>query len=301
MDQETESFNTKRDLDGNKSSALMSALAKGAIGSAAGLAGAVTGLGAVAIVGPFAVEAFNLLIPNQRQNRVEKLLKIFSSKICNMSKEEVEQKFHTSEFLDVFEDCIYQAIRAVGDDRLKYLASVLEKSLTDEQIKHLQTKRLLSILAELNDVEVVILQSYGFRDINNSDFIKQHKSIFQNAVISHGASEEELEEHAIYMNYRDHLINLGLIGPKKLGSSQLYLTPLGNMLLKLLGRTETEELVIGISVSPVSAIRTAKEGLAKIEKDPKANSKTEKDSFRRSERQQEEELARKVVRGLRKL
>jgi hypothetical protein len=52
-------------LDTDKSSEIIGALAKGAIGSAV-TAGAVTGLGAVAIVGPFAVEAFNLLIQGNR-------------------------------------------------------------------------------------------------------------------------------------------------------------------------------------------------------------------------------------------
>jgi len=296
MNQESDVLARKSISDGSKSSDLISALAKGAIGSAVGLAGAVTGLGAVAIVGPLAVE----VIPNQRQNRVEKLLKIFSSKICNMSEEEVEQKFHTPEFLDVFENCIYQAIRTISDDRLEYLASILEKSLTEEQTKHLQTKRLLLILSELNDAEVIILQSYGFKNPNNSEFKRQHNSIFQNAHIPNRATEEEREEYSIYMSYRDHLINLGLIGPtaNKSGSSQLYLTPLGSMLLKLLGRKI--DLVIGTPISPVSAMLTAEEGIAKIEKDSKTKNQVEKDSFRRSQSQQERDLAEKVIRGLRR-
>jgi len=285
-------------LDTDKSSEIIGALAKGAIGSAVTIAGAVTGLGAVAIVGPFAVEAFNLLIPNQRQSRVEKLLKILSSTICNMSEKEVEQRFHAPEFLDIFEDCISQTVRAVSDDRLENLASVLEKSLTDEQIKYLQTKRLLSILSELNDVEVIILQSYGYMNPNTSEFRDQHKSIFQNAVIHHSASEEEQEENAMYINYKDHLINLGLIGPHRSGGSQLYLTQLGNMLLKILGRSETVELVIGTTVNPVTAMQTAQQGFLKIERDSKIKSQTENNRSLRSKRTQAKELVEKIIDGL---
>jgi hypothetical protein len=267
----------------------------------------------VPIVGPFAVEAFNLLIPNQRLNRVEKLLKILSSKICNMSEKDVEQRFQTPEFLDIvkqrlhtptpefldiFEDCISQAFRAVSDDRLENLASVLEKSLTDEQIKYLQTKRLLSILSELNDVEVIILQSYGYMNPNTSEFRDQHKSIFQNAVIHHSGSEEEQEENAMYINYKDHLINLGLIGPHRSGGSQLYLTQLGNMLLKILGRSETVELVIGTTVNPVTAMQTAQQGFLKIERDSKIKSQTENNRSLRSKRTQAKELVEKLIDGL---
>ncbi|MFM7574748.1 MAG: hypothetical protein ACKO4S_16700 [Snowella sp.] len=284
-------------LDADKSSEIIGALAKGAIGSAVTIAGAVTGLGAVAIVGPFAVEAFNLLIPNQRQSRVEKLLKILSSKICNMSEKEVEQRFHTPEFLDIFEDCISQAVRAVSDDRLENLASVLEKSLTDEQIKYLQNKRLLSILSELNDVEVIILQSYGYMNPNTSEFRDQHKSIFQNAVIHGDTSQKEQEENAMYINYRDHLINLGLIGPHRLGESQLFLTQLGKMLLKILGRSETVELVIGTTVNPVIAMENAEQGFLKMERDSKINNKPNDNPLGLSKSQQNRKLAEELFRS----
>jgi hypothetical protein len=213
-----------------------------------------------------------------------------------MSEKDVEQRFHTPEFLDIFEDCVSQTGRAVTDDRLENLASVLEKSLTDEQIKHLQTKRLLSILSELNDVEVIILQSYGY--MNPTEFRDQHKSIFQNAVIHHTASEEEKEENAMYINYTDNLINLGLIGPNRSGGSQLYLTQLGNMLLKILGRSETVELVIGTTVNPVTAMQTAKQEFSKIERDSKIKSQTENNRFHPSETTQARELIKKLMKGL---
>ena len=266
----------------DKSEEIISALARAAIST-------------VPIVGPFAVEAFNLLIPNQRQSRVDKLLKILSSKICNMSEKEVEQRFHTPEFLDIFEDCIFQTFRAVSDDRLENLASVLEKSLTDEQIKYLQTKRLLSILSALNDVEIIILQSYGY--MNPTEFRDQHKSIFQNVVIHDGTSQKEQEENAMYINYRDHLINLGLIGPHRLGESQLFLTQLGKMLLKILGRSETVELVIGTTVNPVIAMENAEHGFLKMERDSKINNKPNDNSLGLSKSQQNRKLAEELFRS----
>ena len=266
----------------DKSEEIISALARAAIST-------------VPIVGPFAVEAFNLLIPNQRLNRVDKLLKILSSKICNMSEKEVEQRFHTPEFLDIFEDCISQTFRAVSDDRLEDLASLLEKSLTDEQIKYLQTKRLLSILSEVNDVEIIILQSYGY--MNPTGFRDQHNSIFQNAVIYDTASEEEQEENAMYINYENNLINLGLIGPHCSGGSQLFLTQLGNMLLKILGRGETVEFVVGSTVNPITAMQAAEQGFLNIERDSKINNKVNDNLLGLSKSQQNRRLAEELLRG----
>jgi hypothetical protein len=167
--------------------------------------------------------------------------------------------------------------------------------LTDEQIKYLQTKRLLSILSELNDVEVIILQSYGY--MNPTEFRDQHKSIFQNAVIYDTASEEEQEENAMYINYTNHLISVGLIGPHQSGGSQLYITQLGNMLLKILGRSETVEFVIGSTVNPVTAMENAEQKFSKIERDSKINNKVNDNPLGLSKSQQNRRLADERLRG----
>jgi hypothetical protein len=128
---------------------------------------------------------------------MEKILQILSSKFCNISVEKFQKIWGTPEFLDIFEDCMNQGIRTTSDKRLEYLASVLEKSLTEGQIKHLQTKRLLSILGELNDIEIIILQSYGFRNSRESEFRIQHKDVFQHTILSQGSSEEEQGRHSL--------------------------------------------------------------------------------------------------------
>jgi hypothetical protein len=106
---------------------LVGAAIKGIIGITIAGTALISGLGAISLVGPFAAEAFNLLIPDQRQKRVEELLEILSASICNMDRKVVEQRFNSPEFLDIFEDSVHQAVRAVSKERLEYLASVLEK------------------------------------------------------------------------------------------------------------------------------------------------------------------------------
>lgn len=121
------------------------------------------GVASVPLVGSLAVELLNVTIPNQRQERVEKLLNILSSKVFDIDSKQLQERFNSSDFIDIFEDVLFQSVKATSSERLEYLASILEKSLTDEEIKHLQTKRLLSILGEINDVEVIVLQSYEFK------------------------------------------------------------------------------------------------------------------------------------------
>ena len=161
----------------------------------------------------------------------------------------------SDEFADIFDDVIYQAVRAISDERLEYLASILEKSLTEEQIKHLQIKRLLSI-------------------------------------------QDEREQKAMLQNYKDYLVNLGLIGLTHSSSnSTLFLTPLGGMLLKKIG-LEKKPTTIGNPISPLSGINAAETRYNKLKQEVD-KSKPVKDTFRKSEYQQAQDLAKKLLRGLR--
>jgi hypothetical protein len=235
---------------------------KVSIGTAIAGAAFISGWGAISLVGPFAAEAFNLLIPNQRQKRVEELLTILSANICSMDKKAVEQRFNSPEFLDIFEDCVHQAVRATSQERLEYLASVLKKSLSTEQIQHLKTKRLLSILSELNDIEIIILQSYNYDGCKNDEFKEKHKQIFKNDKwvqdVSESYREDYSEDYSMFLNYENHLISLGLIGPKDTRKNihQTYLTPYGGMLLKLVGVEKTIREAWGTAVSPLTAIQS---------------------------------------------
>ncbi|MFM7573952.1 MAG: hypothetical protein ACKO4S_12585, partial [Snowella sp.] len=83
-------------------------------------------IGQVPVIGSLTVELLNVTIPNQRQERIERLLNILSQKIFNISEEELQEKFNSIDFIDIFEDVLRQSIRATSDIRLQYLASVLK-------------------------------------------------------------------------------------------------------------------------------------------------------------------------------
>jgi hypothetical protein len=157
----------------------------------------------IPILGAFVVEALNTYIPDQRLERMEKILQILSSKLCNASMEEIQQRWETPEFLDIFEDCMNQGIRAISDERLEYLASVLENSLTEEQLQHHQTKRLLSILAELNDAEVIWLCIFLNRD---------HKTLLKYQEVLKQLQGNKVND-TFRENYETHMERLGLLKP----------------------------------------------------------------------------------------
>lgn len=255
-------------------------------------------IGGCGPLGSLAVELFNVTISERRRERYEKLRILLASKEFNMDYEELKQKFYSPEFADIFEDAIHQAVRALSDERLEYLASILEGSLTEEEIKHLQTKRLLSILGEINDVEIIILQSYELEKQRDKNFKEIHKSIFKYEFVTRKSTQDEREQNAMFQNYKDHLVNLGLIGLKNSHSnSKLYLTTLGGMLLKKI-KLEENPVALGNPLSPISGINTAearyKEIKQGIDKDKRVEESFSRSrSNRQTELQKERELARK--------
>lgn len=226
----------------------------------------------VPLVGSLAVELLNVTIPNQRQERIEKLLNIVASRVFDINLEDLEEKFHSSAFIDIFEDVLFQSVRATSNERLEYLASVIEHGIKDKELDYLQTKRLLSILAEMNDVEVIILQSYELRHKIDNNFKKKHQTIFACEYIADSEKSPEIRErNAMLKNYKNNLISLGLIGPPRMtvkshNESELYTTPLGYMLLKIISVTDSKE-GIGNPINPLDAINSAYYALEQKERE----------------------------------
>jgi hypothetical protein len=195
---------------------------------------------AIPVIGGLTVELLNFAIPNQRQERIETLLNILASRVFNISEQELKQKFQSTDFIDIFEDVLLQSVRATSQERLEYLASVLEKGLKEEDFDRIQSKRLLEILEKINDTEVLLLQYHALSQYEAEklrDFMNIRGRIFDN---------DDLQKKAMFDHYLDNLITLGLIDPcdcePKFSSNRQYIatddpicaTQLGYMLLQLI-------------------------------------------------------------------
>jgi len=170
-------------------------------------------VGAIPFVGPLAAEIVGAVIPNQRIDRIESLLKILESKITDEDKSKIKERIAKPESVDLIEDGFIQASRALSEERKEYIASLLKNSLTDEDLKHIEYKRLLSILGELNDLEVLILKSQTMyrRQSEDNEFWEKHEETLSAPGAHLGSSQEEIDEHTIYQTHKAHLASLGLL------------------------------------------------------------------------------------------
>jgi hypothetical protein len=172
-------------------------------------------VGAAPFVGPLVAEVVGTLIPNQRLDRIERLVKKLEAKVVELDQDRVQREFKNPEFVVLLEDGFVQASRALSGDRLEYLASLLKNSLSEERLSHLESKRLLALLSELNDMEVILLASH-MSENNwqiNPKFWEQHEAVLAPRATHFGSSDREFDEEAVYNSYRRHLVQLGLMKP----------------------------------------------------------------------------------------
>jgi len=119
----------------------------------------------------------------------------------------------TEEFNDLLEEGVIQASRALTDERREYIASLLKNSITNEKLTHIEEKKLLALLGELNDAEILTLKFYSLMADEKRKFAELHSDLFAPIDMSHGAPEENIDRGALRNSYRNKLMEIRLLEP----------------------------------------------------------------------------------------
>ena len=215
-------------------------------------------VGLIPWIGPLVAEVIGNLIPNQRIDRIDKYLRVLAEKVRMIEREQLESRFHDPGFIDLFEDSLHQVIKALTQERIEHIASLVKNSLSDEQAEYIRYKHLLGLLSELNDIEVLLLQSYSLLSPSKHEqFWEQHKDVLSNPIAVFSSPQEEIDKSVVHDSYKDHLVRLGLFRPRfvrprkdeppeldtKTGMVKAHgyeITPLGRLLVRHIDLDETE-------------------------------------------------------------
>lgn len=171
-------------------------------------------LGALPAIGPLIAEAVGTFIPNQKIDRLGAFMEALDAKLAQLERTVVEAAFRDPEFLDLLEDGFLQAARALSQERRDHIASLLKNSLTADGVRSLERKRLLSLLGELNDLEILILRYHASRtEADRTAFEKKHPVVKKPLPTSNSPAIEHQRE-ALYESYLLQLTRLGLLRPR---------------------------------------------------------------------------------------
>jgi hypothetical protein len=186
--------------------------------------------GLLPAIGPLAQEAINAIIPDYRMERVSDFLRILDEKVrtLEIDQERLGKRFTEGESLDLFEDGIQMAARALSSERKHQIAAVLAHSLSDDEVRYAHAKKLLNILRDLTDPEIVFLKAHSLRGEAQREFFRRHDSILRPASREIGGPRSEADRAAIEDAYEQTLMRLGLFAPR----GGRVVSPLGRLLLR---------------------------------------------------------------------
>jgi hypothetical protein len=169
-------------------------------------------LGAVPFFGPLLAEIAGTVIPEQRIDRLVKYAKHVSERLADMEEAQIRAHMTNENFTDLMEEGMRQAARSTTDERRKHLAAVVANSIQAENISFLESKHLLRILGEINDIEVIWLRSYLFPAIGlDEEFRSKHEDILYPTPVVVGSSKSDVNKHTLNNSYKAHLAQLGLL------------------------------------------------------------------------------------------
>ena len=179
--------------------------------SVAGVRGVVN---LVPIVGPFLAEIFGVTIPKQRIDRVAKFATELNHRLETIENYLLErgERAEDEGFIDLLEEGFQQASRALSDERRIYIASLIVNGLTSDGIEFSESKHLLRVLGEINDVEVVWLRFFKVSTIGgDQEFREIHEGVLAPVIPFMGSSQETIDKSALQKSYKEHLAQLGLL------------------------------------------------------------------------------------------
>ncbi|WP_119068733.1 hypothetical protein [Rubrobacter indicoceani] len=197
-------------------------------------------LGFIPHIGPILGEVVRSIVPNQRQDRIADFVTALDDELGNLQQDVLELKMRTQEFADLFREAAYQAAATPSDERRRRLAALLKNSLTHEEVRYEEERKLLSLLEQINDSELIILGYYGTEMVGEkaNEYYERHEAIVSPPLLETMMSEEEIWDATMKQEYRENLRRLGLIAPRKSGSEGI--TTLGKMLLEYVDGPRSE-------------------------------------------------------------
>lgn len=209
------------------------------------------GISQIPFVGSILAEIVGNIIPNQRVDRIDRYMRRLADKVSDIEADVRDQKFREPTFVDLFEDGAFQAARALNEERIERIASLVRNGLTVEQKDRIQFKHLLNLLGELNEVELLLLKSYGLDLVpeERETFFAQHQDTLAGPAAFINSPREIWDQRTVHQDYKEHMTRMGLLRPRfrmtkkgdapefdqktgMLKASGYEITPLGRLLLR---------------------------------------------------------------------
>lgn len=195
--------------------------------------------GTIPYIGALISEILDNVVPNLRFERIVVFLQELDSKVSQVDEklECFKVNLASEKGVDLLEEGMLQASRSISRERKERLASILEKSLSREDLKYEESRKILNIFRELTDPEIIWLIYYSLEPRlgkgPHSDWVEQYPSVLYPISktitgLDEELENEQLEQAALQDSYKETLIRLGLTQSNGRTTS---MTTLGQMII----------------------------------------------------------------------
>ncbi|WP_424360528.1 hypothetical protein [Methylocystis parvus] len=158
----------------------------------------------VPIFGAGLAEIVTNIIPNQRLDRIERYLSLLRDELLAKGLLEDSPKLAHHVNVAIIEDGAFQAARSLSDQRTKFIARCVAEGISAEEAEKIRERKLLRILGELDDEEIMVLRS-----ISSNDWSLMNDARPEPPYI--GCSEKVARDNVLWDQSFERLEQLGLI------------------------------------------------------------------------------------------
>lgn len=195
--------------------------------------------GAVPVAGGALAEVVGYVIPSARAKRIEEYLVYLAQRLDEVHTNIAIAKLSSAPSTDLIEEGARQSARALSEDRRKQIARIVAEGIACAELPHIQSKRILRLLDQIDDAELIVLVSYLHRNQHDREFWKKHESILAVHPAALGSTTAEIEADIIHQIGKAHLIQLDLL---RSGDRGVEISPSGRLLLQRIGLADDDDV-----------------------------------------------------------
>jgi hypothetical protein len=134
--------------------------------------------------------------------------------VGSLEQERLRARCVEPESVDLLEDAFYSSARALSKERIDYISELVANYISDVQAEHIRSKKMLSLLNELNEAETMILINYGHLDVGDGTFMEAHQNVVGPISAELNAPQDVREKAQLQESYKRKLVEVGLLRPR---------------------------------------------------------------------------------------
>jgi hypothetical protein len=189
----------------------------------------------VPYAGSVIAELITEVVPGQRHDRIGDWVHHLAQRLASVEEATLRERIREPENVALFEEGVYQAARAFSAERRRQIAELVAGGIADDRRDYIESHRVLRLLGELDDAEIIILAGYLQKN-RDGDYWNRHANVLHDLAMDLQSSRDQIDTDTVRKAGRQHLVQLGLLDQGALGgAASIQLNGLGRLLLRRIG------------------------------------------------------------------